>query len=216
MESYDAAYLGDAMRLLGRAFDFADEHLPDGMVFFFTRFALSREAEGFDAPGSRPQLRASGIELVLAVCGKEARTALDAALPSVRRKERGWRERARWCGQAIGYHQWKSGLSFRTISSRIAVHDLVRTYDENPGITPMEAEPLLAEAARRAQVPTRLGTLRRAAGLTQRELAAVSGAGLRSIQQYEQRKKDVNRANAITVYRLAQALSCRIEDILEL
>lgn len=35
------------------------------------------------------------------------------------------------------------------------------------------------------------------------------------IQYYEQGKNDINRAEAMTVYRLAQALTCSMEALLE-
>ena len=53
-------------------------------------------------------------------------------------------------------------------------------------------------------------------GLTQLELAARSGVNLRNIQDYEQGHKDINKACAITVYKLAQALNCKVEDIVEI
>jgi DNA-binding Xre family transcriptional regulator len=38
---------------------------------------------------------------------------------------------------------------------------------------------------------------------------------LRTIQQYETRSKDINKAAGKTLLSLARALSCRIEDLLE-
>ena len=53
-------------------------------------------------------------------------------------------------------------------------------------------------------------------GLSQSELAKFSSVPLRSIQQYEQKQKNINNAKTETVLMLARALSCEIEDILEL
>lgn len=47
------------------------------------------------------------------------------------------------------------------------------------------------------------------------QLARASGVGLRSIQMYEQRQKDINRAQGLTLYALARALRCRMEGLLE-
>ncbi len=57
--------------------------------------------------------------------------------------------------------------------------------------------------------------IRTAYGCTQAELAERSGVGLRSIQMYEQRNKDINKANADTLYRLAKVLGCAMEDLIE-
>lgn len=50
---------------------------------------------------------------------------------------------------------------------------------------------------------------------TQKELSERSGVSLRSIQMYEQRNKDINKASAETIYRLSKALGCNMEDLIE-
>ncbi len=60
-----------------------------------------------------------------------------------------------------------------------------------------------------------LKRLRALCGCTQAELAERSGVSLRSIQMYEQRNKDVNKASAETLYRMAKALGCGMENLLE-
>lgn len=62
---------------------------------------------------------------------------------------------------------------------------------------------------------TNLKLIRVMSGLSQSELAEASGVNVRMIQHYEQGVKDINRAAALTVYRLAQALECTVEDLLE-
>lgn len=62
---------------------------------------------------------------------------------------------------------------------------------------------------------TNLKKIREANGLSQAKLAEVSGVNKRMIQYYEQGVKDIDAAAALTVYRLAQALNCTVEDLLE-
>lgn len=62
---------------------------------------------------------------------------------------------------------------------------------------------------------TNLKKIREASGLSQAKLAEASGVNVRMIQHYEQGSKDINVAAALTVYRLAQALDCMVEDLLE-
>lgn len=62
---------------------------------------------------------------------------------------------------------------------------------------------------------TNLKRIRKAAGLSQAKLAEVSGVNLRMIQFYEQGAKDINKAEVLTVYRLANALNCTVEDLIE-
>lgn len=56
---------------------------------------------------------------------------------------------------------------------------------------------------------------REAAGMSQSGLAQASGISVRMIQHYEQGAKDINKAAAITVKRLADALDVKMEDIIE-
>lgn len=60
-----------------------------------------------------------------------------------------------------------------------------------------------------------LKNIRTQRGYSQNKLAELSEVNLRMIQHYEQGVKDINSAQAITVYNLAQALNCNIEDLLE-
>ncbi len=61
-----------------------------------------------------------------------------------------------------------------------------------------------------------LKKIREEKNITQAKLAEVSGVSLRMIQYYEQGLKDINKAQAITLYRVANALDCKVEDILNL
>ena len=56
---------------------------------------------------------------------------------------------------------------------------------------------------------------RDSAFLTQWKLSELAGVNLHTIQQYEGRSKDINKAAGTTFRSLAQVLSCPIEDILE-
>ena len=62
---------------------------------------------------------------------------------------------------------------------------------------------------------TNLKYIRMKYGYKQTALAASSGVSLRSIQMYEQRNKNINKASADTLYRLAKALGCTMEDLIE-
>ncbi len=62
---------------------------------------------------------------------------------------------------------------------------------------------------------TNLKRMRTIYGCSQRELAGLSGVGLRSIQMYEQRQKDINKAGVATVWSLARFWGCPIENLIE-
>ena len=53
-------------------------------------------------------------------------------------------------------------------------------------------------------------------GLTQKELSERSGVNIRTIQDYEQERKFINKAQGLSLYHLANALNVTIEELLEL
>lgn len=61
----------------------------------------------------------------------------------------------------------------------------------------------------------KLKQIREAAGITQAELAKLTGISVRVIQNYEQGARLLNGARAITVKHIADALGCRMEDLIE-
>ena len=62
---------------------------------------------------------------------------------------------------------------------------------------------------------TNLKRIRTSYSCSQAELSKRSGVSLRSIQMYEQRNKDINKASATALYRISKVLGCTIEDLLE-
>ena len=62
---------------------------------------------------------------------------------------------------------------------------------------------------------SKLKAKRESAGLSQSDLAEASGVSLRMIQYYEQGFKDINRAAVVTIKRLADALKCEIDELIE-
>lgn len=56
---------------------------------------------------------------------------------------------------------------------------------------------------------------REAAGITQKQLAEKTQMSLRTIQHLEQGTRDLNKAQAFTVWSIAKALNCKMEDLIE-
>lgn len=61
-----------------------------------------------------------------------------------------------------------------------------------------------------------LKRIRKELGLTQSQLAKKAEISIRTIQEYEQERLDINGASGITLYKIAKALDCNMEDLLEL
>ena len=63
-------------------------------------------------------------------------------------------------------------------------------------------------------IMTNLQKYRKQAGMTQLELAVASGVNLRTLQDYEQGRKPINQAAAVTVHKIAKALGVTVEDLI--
>lgn len=61
-----------------------------------------------------------------------------------------------------------------------------------------------------------LKRIRESKDLTQAKLADLAKVSRRMVEYYEQGYHDINKAEAFTVYKLAKALKCRMEALLEL
>jgi DNA-binding transcriptional regulator YiaG len=62
---------------------------------------------------------------------------------------------------------------------------------------------------------TRLRRLRLINRISQGRLAAASGVPVRTIQQYEQRRKDINKARFAQILKLAAVLNCEPSQLAE-
>ncbi|MBR4656524.1 MAG: helix-turn-helix transcriptional regulator [Oscillospiraceae bacterium] len=62
---------------------------------------------------------------------------------------------------------------------------------------------------------SKLKAARERRGLTQKELARLADVSPRMVQNYEQGRADINRAEVLTVKRLADVLRVKIEDLIE-
>lgn len=65
------------------------------------------------------------------------------------------------------------------------------------------------------QPDTRLARIRKMAGLSQDELAKKAGVSVETICSYEQRKRDISKAQYRIVRQIAKALGCIADDIVE-
>ena len=152
----------------------------------------------------------SGIELARNILAeKTGAREFKTARESLRRTK------AYWTGWVLAYYQWKSNRMFKEILRALpasTVEQMYSVYHE----APEERFASTADDILREKLPeTRLRRIRSAYGCSQSRLSEMSGVGLRSIQMYEQRRKSINRAEAESVLRLARALGCEIEDIME-
>ncbi|MBR5347781.1 MAG: helix-turn-helix transcriptional regulator [Lachnospiraceae bacterium] len=120
-----------------------------------------------------------------------------------------------WTGWALAYYQWESCLSFEEIVQYVPIakiRDMYMPYHEMDIRSFVEHMDVLIAKAR---PDTNLKRYRKLANLSQSMLAKSSGVPVRTIQQYEQRQKNINKAQAESLLMLASALSCDPTDLIE-
>lgn len=59
-----------------------------------------------------------------------------------------------------------------------------------------------------------LKKIRKAKGITQKELAELSCSSLRMIQLYEQKQQDISKAETQTLLNISKVLGCSVNDLL--
>ena len=131
----------------------------------------------------------SGIELAERVLrDKTGRDEFPSARMSM------GRSRAYWAGWILAYYHWHSNLTFKEILRAVDADTVLRMYDVAHEAPDGRFAEIIDGIVRERMSETRLKRIRSAHGLSQAQLAERSGVGLRSIQMYEQRNKDINRA----------------------
>ena len=208
--AYDEIYLNDAMRNLGEAFDYSATVLNISMDDFLDMFIISGIAEQFASGVPKYVSGLSGTELVWEVLNRTMK-ATDLAAPQTEYDY----SPEYWCGWILAFYQWNTGKSFKEIKKYLPMSEIYKLYSTLHEASEEKFVDVANSILERKNLPTKLQIVRKAIGLSQKELSEKSGVTLRMIQQYEQRAKDINRSSASNLFALAGALGCKAEDLLE-
>ncbi|MBQ4260082.1 MAG: helix-turn-helix transcriptional regulator [Lachnospiraceae bacterium] len=208
--AYDSEYLDDAMRSLGEAMEYAANSCGINMDDFLKLFISTGHAQQFAAGVPKYLSGTSGTELAMDVF-------TDSGLQIELQKPRVDYDYSKeyWCGWILAYYQWYTGRNFKDIQKYISMEDIEKLYATLHEASEDKFVDVVNRIIRRNATPTRLQTQRKISGYSQRELAEKVGVNLRTLQQYEIRAKDINKAAGATLLALSKALGCRMEDLME-
>ena len=210
MHAYDKLYLEKARTSLGRMLDFAVYDLKYKASEFFALFIASGVAERFEQGDFTVLAGKSGIELAYLVLD-EADVEYERLTP----RFVAGRSEEYWTGWALAYYQWFTAMRFADIIKAVPLEEISALYTPYHEMDIRHFVDKMNELCLTQRGETNLKRLRRQAGLSQRELAEKSGISLRTIQQYEQRQKNINKAQIDTLIPLSMALYCEVRDLLE-
>lgn len=208
--AYDKVYLERARTALARMLDFAVHDLKYDITVFFDMFIASGLADRFEKGESEILAGKSGVELAYAV--------LETAASDTKRIKPSYvsnRSEEYWAGWALAYYQWETALSFKDIVKYISLKEIIALYTPYHEMDIRQFVDKMNELYRRAKPDTNLKMIRNRAGLSQKELAEQSGIPIRTIQQYEQRQKNINKASAEYIVSLSKVLFCSPDELLE-
>lgn len=208
--AYNELYLNDAKENLAEFFDYAINSCKFDADFFAKLFVQSGYADKFERGNPAIIAGMSGIEL--------AKKVITYAYPNWKFPEKIFsedRSNVYWAGWALAEYQWATCKRFKDIFSRISLSQIVSMYHV---YHEMDIEHFIEDMNRNydsVERETHLKTIRENRGISQAELAKLSGVSLRSIQMYEQKINHIDKAQAGTVYKLSRVLGCTVEDLLE-
>ncbi len=213
MRAYEETYLNDAMNNLGDMFDYAVNDCGYDPEEFFGHFIVSGVAEAFEKGNPKYIAGLSGPELASEVIYRTTHSR--EATPSAENIDK---SPEYWAGWILAYYQWHTARRFDhmrkhglTMTRVLSLYPTLHEADETKFVAVAD-EIIEKNAVARA---SNLQRIRKAGGMTQKELAEASGVALRMIQLYEQRGKNINKAQALTLTRMAHVLGCTVEDLLE-
>ena len=230
--AYDKICLERAADTLGRMLDYSVYSLRYDAAAMIDLFIASVTSALFERGDIRTIAGMSGIELAYEVLEKSG-VAYERTQP---RYTKGLSPEY-WCGYTLAHIQWETGLPFDQIVISFSIPGFISGYGRNRlsfldslplDINEQERTERIKDYGKRFAEETvskyvlaaagvsiskkaddaPLKKMRIKNGLSQSSLAKASGIPVRTIQQYEQRQKDLSKARAEYLIALSRALGC--------
>ena len=208
--AYQEIYLSKAQSVIGDAFDYAVNTCAIRGTDFVKLFIASSVSKRMEKGEPAYLAGKSVIEIVREIVAETKGQELQ-----IEPQEHFGRSKEYWIGWAIAYYQWYSGRKYSDIFKVLSFEDLQKMYYTLHEADITKFVDIVDSKIKEYFSETNLKRIRTAYGFTQAELAERSGVSLRSIQMYEQRNKNINKASVDSMYSLAKALGCTMEDLIE-
>ena len=210
MHAYHEMYLNRAQSALGTVFDYAINTCKINGEDFLKMFVVSNICERFEKGESAVVSGKSGIEIAREIIFEATGEQLD-----IESKYSFARTKEYWIGWAVAYYQWYSNRKYIEIFNAVSYNDFDKMYYTLHEADISKFVDIVDKKVKEYYSDTNLKRIRTAYGITQSELAKRADVKLRSIQMYEQRNKDINKASVETIYSIANVLGCTVEDLIE-
>ena len=204
MKSYNDNYVMTVAENLGTMFEYAvDNNLNPKIVW--NSFVSSNVAKQIEC-GNPKYLSCSGIDYLTEIFGNDYK---------FKAKQQIDKDKYYWSGWILAQYAQQSGHSFYTINQYFPIEDVLNSYNTLHEADITKFYDVAKERFQKQKKEVNLKIIRKASGLSQKELSEKSGVDIRSIQMYEQKRNDINKAQVETLYKLAKVFGCNIEDLME-
>lgn len=203
IQSYNNSYLPYVAENLGVMFEHSVDIGIDPTIFWNT-FINSNVAKQIEK-GNPKYLTCSALDYLNEIY-KDKKVITE--------KEDINKDKYYWAGWILAQFQHKKGYSFYKINNHLSINEVLNLYPTLHEADITKFFDVANNYFKKSEI-TNLKKARQARGLSQSELAKLADVELRSIQMYEQRRNDINKAQVETLYKLARVLGCNIEDLLE-
>lgn len=201
-------YLDDASRAVGNMLHDAVYEYDLNGVDFLDRFLQSGIASEIENGSPKYLAGKSGHELFLDVMGKTS----EITFPIKDIVTYTYSD-AYWVGWILMHYQFHSGRSFRKILSAIPYDELVALYGTLHEADPKKSYEVFDAHFENQECP--LKTIRLSRFLSQEKLSKLSGVPVATIRAYEQKQKDIRKAQVNVLMSLANVLNCELINLLQ-
>ena len=205
IHAYPEIYLSNAMVTMGTMLDYAVNYRHEQIDYFFQSFINLGFAYQFEIGNPDVIAGKSGVELYRMVkCDSSSYMPpyySDSRTPQF------------WLGWSLAYYQWFTNRSYREIVEEVKLSELLLLY---PTLHEADISRFVDEVESYFQKKkSNLQRLRERSGLSQAQLASLSGVSVRSIQMYEQKKNDISKAQFNIISSLCRALGCSAAELMD-
>jgi DNA-binding XRE family transcriptional regulator len=212
IHAYSELYLEEMQEDMGLVFDLAVNVLHYDINEFNEIFINSTIAKKIEYGDSSVLAGKSGIEMLYDILDERGDKYRDIQQEDI---DIWSRSPQYWVGWILCYYQWYTAISFLEIYKTVSakdIEDMYMPYHE------MDESQFVDEINRRRsdiRAMTYLKYFRQKAGYTQQQLADLTEVPVKTIRQYEQGQKNINKASAETVIKFSRVLCCQPFDLLE-
>lgn len=209
IKSYDIRYVENVAINIGTMFEYAVTCGYEPKIFW-NIFISSEVAKQIEKGNPKFLAGCSAIDLLNYVLNNDAenKKALDP-------KPFFDRSKFYWAGWILAQYQNDKATSFYNINQTLPIEKVLNLYETLHEADISKFFAIADECINANKRETNLKRIRLSAGLSQSQLATKAEVSIRNIQMYEQRKNDINKAQADILFRLSKILCCNIEDLFE-